>query len=320
MKRIFSKIILLSLLAIVSCGPQTKVKPGEDASYKTPSFLIIEKEISGRILGQNLKSPKGLEVDFAGNIFVCDAGNDRIICFDTGFSPLFEKGGHGSEAGLLDKPAYINNDDGLNFLVTDEGNRRLVWYDSRLNYVDELLFYDEDELNKFGIPSGAALTSYGEYWIADHEKNQVAIFDNDGSFNRFIGDFGYSGGQLLDPEKIVFDNKTQSFFVCDAGNRRVAVYDSYGNFDYEINDYNFDYPVALDIGERYIWVLDGASGRIMCYERNSNKLFETGPTLPGNLKALKEPADIVILDNDRLLISDKGNNRILICRVNYDTR
>ena len=78
--------------------------------------------------------------------------------------------------------------------------------------------------------------------------------------------------------------------------------------------------MAVTIDGHYMWVLDGASGEVYCFYDYSKLIFRTGPTLQGNVKALKEPSDIAVLADGRLVITDSGNNRILICRVMFESQ
>jgi hypothetical protein len=69
-----------------------------------------------------------------------------------------------------------------------------------------------------------------------------------------------------------------------------------------------------------VWLLDGATGKVYMFDDRGRKVFQTGPTLAGNGRALKEPSDMVILPDERLMISDSGNNRLLVCRILFEER
>ncbi|MFZ5981613.1 MAG: NHL repeat-containing protein [Candidatus Zixiibacteriota bacterium] len=316
----FKKLVLLltaGWLLITACSkPPSDIQ--ENAPVAVPLAMLVEREISGTVLGQSLKTPMGITVDYQGQLYVCDAGNNRLLRFDEKFMPQREYGGYGSLEGLFNHPGYIVIDNGLNLWVADVGNRRLSRHNRELNFVDEIKLVDYDEPLKYGEPSGIALTPYGEIWMCDREKGRLAIFDNVGQFDRFIGEFGYSGGQLLQPEKIISDSH-DNFIVCDAGNRRIAVYDRYGNFSYDLRNNVFDYPVAAAAGnDGNLWVVDKTAGRVYLVSRRGEILFETGPSIPGVNTPLKNPSDIIVLKDGRLIISDSGNNRLLVCQVMLD--
>ena len=311
------QIIAAGMLLISACS-----KPPSDFQENVPAAVplavLVEREISGPVLGQPLQAPVGLAVDTRGEVYVCDAGNNRLLRFDENLEPRREYGGYGSLEGLFNRPRYIFIDNDLNLLVADVGNRRVSRHNRDLNFVDEIKLVDYDDPLKYGEPSGIALTGYGEVWMCDREKGRIAIFDNVGQFDRFIGEFGYSGGQLLQPEKIITDNR-DNFIVCDAGNRRLVVYDRYGGFSYAVRNEYFDYPTAAALnGDGSLWVADRDAGRIYLVNRKGEILFEAGPTVPGTNHTLKNPSDIIVLSDDRLLIADSGNDRLLLCRVMFE--
>jgi sugar lactone lactonase YvrE len=288
-------------------------------SPEVPVALLVEKEISGQVLGKSVLRPFGLATDSRGAVYVCDAGNNRIVKFYLDLTPDVEIGGFGTSEGAFNRPTFIVIDNDLNLLVSDEGNRRICRYNSRLQFVEELGFYEDEDPLKFGYPSGVNLTDYGEVWVADRERNRIAVFNNVGTFDRFIGEFGYAGGQLRSPEKIV-KNQRGGFIACDAGNSRLVAYDEYGNFLREISDDSLDYPISAASDNRRLWILDGAVGKIYMFDGWGRKVFQAGPTLAPDSRALKEPSDMVILPDGRLMISDSGNNRLLICRILFEER
>lgn len=310
--RYLTALVLLS----VSCGSPDKDAVHGDQPIAKPSMLLVEKVISGVVLGNPLKQPYGLAVGQGGRLYVTDAGNDRLVQFSGDFTPVRDYGGYGGEAGLLDRPGFLTIDNDLNLMVSDEGNRRVSRYDSRLNFVNELLFKDEQDPLKFGYPSGIAFTDYGEVWVADRDKDQIAVFSNVGNFDRLVGDYGYAGGSLSSPEKICRE-RSGNFIVCDAGNRRLMVYDAYGNFNRQIAVDRWEYPSAALVHADLVWVLDKATAELFCLDRRGEVVLRTGPGLPGNDIALKRPSDLAIMPSGELIIADTGNNRLLVCRIIY---
>jgi sugar lactone lactonase YvrE len=199
--------------------------------------------------------------------------------------------------------------------ITDEANDRLVRCDNRLNFVDEIRLVDEEDALKYGAPSGLAVTDYGEVWMADRENNRLATFDNTGRFDRFIGDYGYTGGQLSAPEKVLAV-KGRRFVVCDAGNGRLAVYDDFGNHLHDITDPTLENPISVAIAtDGLIWILEGRTARLCCFSSSGDMIFSTGPQIVGSDRPLKSPSDIAFLRDGRMLITDSGNDRVMVCRV-----
>lgn len=314
-RRTHKYLIILVLLAL-SCGSPDKDALRDEKPVAIPGMLLVEKVISGEVLGKSVKQPYGLAVGLRGQLYVADAGNDRLIQFSSDLTAVRDYGGYGGEAGLLDRPSFLTFDNDLNLMVSDEGNRRISRYNSQLNFVDEILFEDKQDPLKFGYPSGIAFTDYGEVWVADRDKNQIAVFTNVGGFDRIVGDYGYAGGALSSPEKICRD-RSGNFMVCDAGNSRLVKYDAYGNYLSQISEDGWEYPSAALVNADLVWVLDKATAEISCLDRRGEVVFRAGPGLPGNDIALKRPTDLTIMPSGQLIIADSGNNRILVCRIIY---
>jgi len=308
----------LCLILMIGCSKPPR-ETGESAVMRAPVALLVEQVVDRSVLGLPLREPFGLAADHRGMVYVVDAGNNRLVRFASDMKADRETSGFGASGGLLDRPSFVTLDNDLNLFVSDAGNRRVCRFDAELNYVSEIELSDEDDPLMYGEPSGLALTDYGELWLADHDKSQLAVFDNIGGFDRVIGDFGYSGGQLAKPEKVLADPGRDAFIVCDAGNARLVTYDFYGNFDGQIKHPEFEYPIAATPGEiGGLWVLDNALGRVMLFDAAGRSVFATGPLLAGSNVSLKSPSDILSLRNDRLLIADTGNNRLVICRILYN--
>jgi DNA-binding beta-propeller fold protein YncE len=308
---------LPAALLLLSCGgPSGGIKP-ETTDSPIPVAVLVERVISGPVLGIRLQNPVGLAADAGGNIYLADAGNNRVIRFDSILTARQEVGGQGRQAGLLNNPSYLSVDNNLNIVVSEEGNRRVSRFNTNLNFVDVTDFYNFEDQTEYGYPSGVAVTAFGEMWVADREKNRLVVFDRMAKFDRFVGDFAHSGGQVSNPGKLLID-EGGNIIACDAGNHRLVVYDEYGNYLGSIRHKSITSPVAAAEDRERLWVLDGDSGALYSIDFDGNLVFSAGPLLSGSDLPLKYPSDIVALPGDRLLISDSGNNRLVLCKAIYD--
>ena len=328
--------ILLPAAMLLGCGGAHKGELAESLPTSAPRAVVVDTVIEGRILGQPLRAPYGVAVDFRGNVYLTDAGNHRLLSFTPELVPRSEVGGYGGDAGLLNRPGFVTVDNGLTLLVADRGNLRLARYNATLTFVNEISLLDFDDLGEFGEPSGVALSGYGEVWVADRDRNRLAVFDNIGKFDRYIAGYGYfggqastpgqqtetkddgfyhSGGQVSTPEKLV-EAPDGGFYVCDAGNGRVSLYDQYGNYLRSLGQgiVGFAVAAALDKNRR-LWVLDGDEGRLMCLTLSGKLLFESVSQITGLDRPLKGATDLEVLADGRLVVVDSGNNRLVICRI-----
>lgn len=316
MKQLSLHILSAAVLVFAVAGTAVAKKKIKTASRR-PVHLVVEKVLTGKVEGLPLTEPRGLAVDKNYKIVVCDAGNDRLIMLDSSLASVRDRGGYGSHAALMDDPEWVQIDNDLTILVSDPGNRRIARFDQHFNFVDEIKFDDDEDQLKFGRASGMAVTNYGETWIADSERNRIAVFDNVGQFDRFVGDFGYSGGQLRYPEKILID-PDDNFIVCDGGNERIIIYDAYGNFENDYSVPEIEYPISVALQGEYTWVLGNKHGKIACIDSHHDLVALIGPTIPGYDILLKNPFDLILLGNDRLVISDSGNDTLILCRIIFE--
>lgn len=310
MKNIFFTLLLLSIFS--SCA--RSYKPIQESSnIKKPLMLIVEHEISGVLFGQKINRPHSLTIDNYGYLYIVDAGNNRILKLDSLYKPVAEIGGQGHQAGLLDLPQFISIDNNLHLIVGEEGNRRISRFDTKLNFVEIIDFFDFDNELEYGFPSGVTTSEYGEIWAADKEKNRLVMYDSFGAFKQTVGDFGYSGGQLYSPEKII--RHKSNYFVCDGGNRRIIVYDEYGDYLYKFEHSQLQYPIGATVHDNILWVVDADANSIFTFSLSGNLLNKFDSYVANSNIILKEPTDIFIGKNGKVFICDSGNDRILVCNV-----
>ncbi len=311
--------VVVCLLQLIGCGAKPPLEQAPPRSVETPVGLLLEKEIKGRILGKNLSEPYSLAVDARGSVFVVDAGNNRVIRFDRELTPQRDIGGHGTREGLFDKPKYLTVDQDFTVWLVDQGNRRLCRYSERLVFLDVIDLRNDVDPLQIRRPCGVAVTDFGEAWITDTDNNQIALLDNIGRFREAVGGFGFTGGQLREPAKIITDRE-DDMYVCDAGNGRVVVYDESGSFIREITGESLVSPQAATFDRRgRLWVLDGVTGRIHQVLGDDEVTAGIGPVVGGTLESLDRPRDIAFLADHRILIADTGNDRLLLCRILFDS-
>jgi DNA-binding beta-propeller fold protein YncE len=76
-------------------------------------------------LGKALAAPRGVAVDAAGNLYVADAGNNRILELSAAGRVIHAWGSRGARPGQFEGPAGVTIDATGNVLVADTGNNRV---------------------------------------------------------------------------------------------------------------------------------------------------------------------------------------------------
>ncbi len=316
--------ILTVLLVAASCGggagggkPAGQERGTRLQPANIPAALVLERELVGRLIETPLRGPTGVAYDGADGLYISDTRNHRVLKVDTTFAVLDDAGGFGAQTGLFNRPMYLAVDFALNILVADYGNRRVARYNSHLEYVDQISLVDPEDPLRFGNPMSAAVTSFGETWVTDPERNEIIVFDQAGQFQRLIGDFGYSGGQVESPTKIILDRQRR-FVVCDSDNGRLVRYDLDGNFIDELGDRRLGYPVGVTANRDGYWLIDQETAELILLDDYGEIVAVLPKMLTGSDKPLKQPSDLAAIGTDRLVIVDTGNNRVLLCRIVYE--
>ncbi len=175
-----------------------------------------------------LKLPAGLITDPAGNMYIADAGSNRIVKCDAQGGKIAEFGQKNSMfkggQGELAKPsglAYARQ----NILVADLANSRFQAFNDQ-----GLFLYSAGERGKeqgqLRTPVSIAADN-DRIYVADAANQKIVVFNTSG---RFIREMGLIGGEaLVEPKQVVVDSEG-NVYVLDAGRGRVVVYDDQGVF------------------------------------------------------------------------------------------
>lgn len=118
-----------------------------------------------------LRSPDDLVVDSKGLIYVADAGNKRIVKFDSDGKYLSEWGGGGKEPGKFATAHGLAIDPQDRIYVADRGNNRVQVF------LNDGKF--QAEWTAAGNPFGLLVTPQGVI-VADGDAHRLTLLDLDG--------------------------------------------------------------------------------------------------------------------------------------------
>ncbi|MDO8723841.1 MAG: RHS repeat-associated core domain-containing protein [Syntrophales bacterium] len=256
----------------------------------------------GPAIEAKLEYVRGIAVDNAGNVFIADAGNNRIR----------KVAASGLITTVAGNGAYGYSGDGGAALQA-----------------------------KFRTPSGVAIDNAGNVFIADAGNYRIRKVDANGIITTVAGNgaWGYSGdggpaikGRLSWPTGIAADNKG-NIFIADYGDNRIRKADAYGVITTVagngVRGYSGDGGPALQASLKYpysvavdsagnIYITDtynyrirkvDTSGVITTAAGNGANGYN-GDEGPATLGKLSYPVGAAVDSTGNIFITDYGNNRI----------
>ncbi|MCP4625404.1 MAG: hypothetical protein GY850_18065, partial [bacterium] len=210
-------------------------------------------------------SPRGIAIDKAGNLWVADHGNHRVLVFisplTTDFTADFVFGQAGSfstgtinnggvSANSLYNPFTVSFDNQNRVYICDKANHRILVYDNPL-ITDQTADYVIGQSNftsngpsvtdsTFNIPGNCITTANGDLYVADIDNHRILKFidplNTDRKADQVFGQGGsYTSGSannpglsrvsLQKPICLGFDD-SGNFYVCDNTNHRLLVFEA----------------------------------------------------------------------------------------------
>jgi subtilase family serine protease len=260
----------------------------------------------GPAVGASLVGPPGVTVDSAGNLFIADQSNQRVRKVDAVTGVITTVAGNGSfdfsgdggpaiSAGLA-LPGDVAVDSGGNVFITDLSNRRVRRVDAVTGVITTVAGDGNTGFSgdggpatsaSFSAPSGVAVDSVGNLFIADDANQRVRRVDaatgvittvaGNGT-QGFSGDGGpATGASLSSPENVAVDSEG-NLFIADLANHRVRR-------------------------------VDAVTGVITTVAGNGTAGF-SGDGGPATSASLASPSGVAVDSNGDLFIADRSNQRV----------
>jgi YD repeat-containing protein len=167
-----------------------------------------------------LREPKGLAIDSAGNVWVADFGNNRVQKFNAATGKYEQKfGTEGTGEGQFKNPTGIAFSGG-NAYIVDYGNNRVQEVSTAGKFIAQ--FGKEGTGNgEFKLPRGIATDPLtGNLYVADTGNNRVQEFSAAGKLIAKFGSGGVGAGQFSEPRDVTV-NSSGGIYVTDENNNRV---------------------------------------------------------------------------------------------------
>jgi prepilin-type N-terminal cleavage/methylation domain-containing protein len=242
-------------------------------------------------------SPINPATDAKGNVWVADAGNNRIEEFSPNSAYEFQFGSAGSGNGQLNRPFDLVIDASGNIWVVDTGNNRVEEFSTNGTYLSQ--FGSSGSGN--GLLSGPyaiAIDASGNIWVVDNGNNRIEEFSSNGTYLSQFGSSGSGNGLLSGPYAIAID-ASGNIWVADSGNNRVQEFSATGTYEFQFGSLGsgnglLSSPdgIAIDASGN-IWVADSGNNRIEEFSSNGTYEFQFGSLGSGNGQ-LNAPVGIAI--------------------------
>ncbi|CAM3240640.1 protein kinase [Mycobacterium intermedium] len=240
-----------------------------------------------------LSAPAGLAVDAKGDVYVVDAGNNRVLKLAVGSTNQIVE-----PFGGLETPEDIAVDDAGDVVITEPSRRRVQELTAGSNSPIVLPF------TGLGEPTGVA-------FLSQDSRADGSVIVTDATYNRVVSlrlqpteqtDLPFSG---LDGPSAVAVDGDGAVIVIDRQNERVLKLPQTAT-EATVLPYVIGRPdyVAVDT-EGNVYVTDTRGNRVLQLIKESSSVI----TLPFN--GLNDPHDVAVDAAGNVYVADAGNNRVL---------
>ena len=255
---------------------------------------------------QNFTFPRDVELDSAGNFYVTDTNNERIIVFDDDGTYLREIAVDGNPLGIT-----LNSTDHI--FVSDRDDRVLI-YDNSGTFIKEFGDRFGDNGIRFDFRSnGLATDANDNLYVTVDGRNNIQIFDSNGAKLRQFGSFGSNNTEFSSPTDIALDSDGK-IYVVDTNNHRIQVFYNNGTYLRQFgsqgsNNNQFDAPSGIAIGtDGRIYISDTGNNRIQVFDSQDNYLATfTSPTLTSD-RTFMGPTGIAVDARGNLYVAEPSSN------------
>jgi len=226
-----------------------------------------------------LREPRGVALTAAGEILVCDFGNNRIQELGMDFSVVRVWGTLGGGPGEFKQPCGVAVGPTGDIFVADTWNQRVQVFSNTGDFVRQW------EASFFS-PRGIAVDAQGSVYLADSGNNRVLRFSATGAKELEWGGKGTSPGQFLEPTDVAVD-AAGKVYVCDNANGRLQTFTRDGKFlaTFPVPGWQsqaYSEPKTAVDPHGTIWVTVPLAREVRAYDA-TGKLQRTivGKSLPG---------------------------------------
>jgi subtilisin family serine protease len=283
---------------------------GKDRTFRSGTPAHQFQSAFGTTGTGKLNYPMGTAVDGAGNVWVVDRDNSRVVKFNSKGEYLLHLGAAGAGNGQFKKPVDVAVTATGDVWVTDSENYRVQKFNSKGEYLSQKFGSNGVGNGQFLEPWGIAIDLSGNIWVSDHSHYRIQEFTAAGAFIRSVGVGSGSGAlEFKWPSGLAVD-QDGDIWVADMGNNRVQQFSATGKYLSQFGaegsaDGQLDEPLVLDVK---------ASGDILVAERGTDRVqqFSSAGEYIGkfNLGGNPEPAGLAATPSGTVYVSYTRENKV----------
>jgi tripartite motif-containing protein 71 len=179
---------------------------------------------AGSSTGQ-FSAPTSVAAPLTAGVFVADAGNNRIQKFTGGGTFITSWGTAGTGSGQFQGNFEVAANATETLVYTSEAStNRVQEFSGTGTFVGTWGGTGSGD-GQFNGPTGIAVDSGGNVWVADTNNQRIQEFSSTGTFMAKFGSLGTGNGQFESPSGVAVDT-SGNIYVADTVNNRVQKFDN----------------------------------------------------------------------------------------------
>jgi len=265
--------------------------------------LNLKKILAVESIADN--SPLQLISGFSGQIYILDQDGNRVLKLSSEGKVMAEIGGFGFGVGQFNHPvAMVSPDDGLSLYVLDSENKRIVFLNSELKWIDQIEISQVVNDRTIGHLDGLAINSNRDFFISDPQNFRVMKLDTEG---RFLSELT-GQGRILIPGCLAIDD-TDRLYLCDQRTNSILIYDELERFVETLELKQLKATDRIIVSDRFLIIND--------YKQNLSVVFSKTYKYLGVLSDSINNKEVVFNSlffgqNSHLNVYEPHLNRIII--------
>jgi DNA-binding beta-propeller fold protein YncE len=261
--------------------------------------------------------PRGLALDNAGNILVCDGGNGRIQKFSPAGIFLNIIGKTGQGPGEFREPGGIAVDSNGNIYVADVANQRV----QKLKPDGTFLAEWKGPKPGFYGPRDVSIGPDNSVYVVDQGHSRIVKFDSNGKVLAVWGAAGQDDGQFVEPTSVAVNGKNNRVYVADPRSKRIEVFDTNGKFiaKWLVNEWGtptgwYFQDLAVDSLGGFLYASSNATNDVLVFDLSGNKVKSLKPDQPDKVVG----ASSIALQKNSLYVVNTFSARV--SRIDLETK